>query len=236
MKIISLLLSLCLSTPVFANGRLFTAASSNKAQGGASVTDYPFTIFACVRRASTGSAHAAVGIADASENNQYTRIGVSNNDDPFARTQNGATDASTSISTTIGSGTWHRITGVFASSTSRTIYWNGSSANDTTSAAQSGIDQTTIGAIGGLVAGQEFFNGDIAWVVIWNVALTAAEISALESGAHPMRVRQSSRATSHPLWAMHSPEINIGSQGVSLTLTGTAATAGGCPMPPWSGQ
>lgn len=233
MKILAILLSFFLASPAFASGRLFASASSQSATSSTAIaTAAPLTMFACVRRTNTGVSGTVMAVSDSGNQNSF-RMRINLNDDPIAMVTAASSDGSAVISGTVSSGVWQRVTVVFTSATSRTVYWNGSTANDTTNLTPGSIDRTSIAAI----VGGEFFNGDIAWAFFWNAALTAAEASALESGAHPMRIRPISRVAAYPFWGFQSPEPNITAATSALTLNNTpVASTGGCPMPLMSGQ
>ncbi len=85
--------------------------------------------------------------------------------------------------------------------------------------------------IGANLVSNHFFQGRMAEVAIWNLALSANEMAALGSGAPIPRFRQFQagpvgRVLYVPLWGLTSPEPNIIGgyyTGVSLTGSPTAA-------------
>lgn len=96
---------------------------------------------------------------------------------------------------------WHHGCAVFTSNTSRTIYLNGgSSATDTTNIPIDGnaVDKSGIACLA-RAANTAFFQGRVAEVGIWNVALTAAEIASLSKGMTCDKVRPQSLVFYTPL-------------------------------------
>jgi hypothetical protein len=94
--------------------------------------------------------------------------------------------------------TWHHACGVFASSTSRTVYIDGgNSSTSTVNGTPANIAQFNIGSF--QTAAGNFFNGQIAEVGIWNAALTADEIASLAKGMTCDKVRPQSLVFYAPL-------------------------------------
>lgn len=119
--------------------------------------------------------------------------------------------------------TWTHGLAVFLSTTSRTIYMNGSNnATDTNSSNPTGAGSYSIGCeLANNTAGA-FFNGDVAEAAMWNVALDAAEINALADGIAPSLVRPGSRVVYAPLF--RSGAINL--DGTALTVNSTPVASG----------
>jgi hypothetical protein len=116
--------------------------------------------------------------------------------------------------------TWHHACGIWASATSRTIYLDGGSkAEDTTSVSPVGFDRTSIGANRDSTP-SGFFNGRIAEVTIWNVALTDDEVLALASGINPFRIRPLNIVWRPPLFGIDSPEPDYSGNGNDATVVG----------------
>ena len=109
-----------------------------------------------------------------------------------------ASDATTTANYTIGS--WNHCCGVFASSTSRTIYLDGAnSVTNTQNRTPLSIGETVIGARRFAGAISAFSDARIAEVGIWNDALTAAEIASLAKGMTCDKVRPQSLVFYAPL-------------------------------------
>jgi hypothetical protein len=95
--------------------------------------------------------------------------------------------------------TWHHACAVFDSSTSRTAYIDGgNSSTNTTPVTPSGVSRITVGAFW-FGSFQQYFNGRIAEVGIWNAALTADEIASLADGMTCDKVRPQSLVFYAPL-------------------------------------
>jgi hypothetical protein len=96
---------------------------------------------------------------------------------------------------------WNHYGGVFSSGTSRTPYTNGvAGAENTTSVAAITPTVTNIGAFYlGTSIPIQFFDGRLAEVGIWNVALTAAEMASLAKGITCDKIRPQSLVFYAPL-------------------------------------
>ena len=95
---------------------------------------------------------------------------------------------------------WRHGAGVFTSSTSRTAYVDGTAGTaNTANVTPSDADFIMIGAGDSTTSPLTPYDGRIADVGIWNVALTAAEISALAKGAACNLVRPQSLVFYAPL-------------------------------------
>lgn len=85
---------------------------------------------------------------------------------------------------------WNHGCAVFSSSTSRTIYLNGGNAiTDTVSRTPGTSTRFHIGASRNSSVTSGYFNGSIADVGVWNVALSAAEVASLAKGVSSLLIR-----------------------------------------------
>ena len=127
-------------------------------------------------------------------------------------------------SSTVGysTGVWNHGAAVFASSTSRTVYLNGgNSATETTSGTPSGLNRTAVGAkLGNTASG--FFDGHLADVAAWNIALSAADIASLALGFSPLLIRPDALIFYMPMWGYGSPEPDLRG-GQVYTVNGAPA-------------
>jgi hypothetical protein len=97
-----------------------------------------------------------------------------------------------------------------------------------------GIDNLAIGTLKDTGVSSPF-NGYLAWVSIWSVALTAAELLVQSQGVLPWKIRPESLVSCWPVWGLHSPEIDLTGDH-SLSLTGVPALVeNGPPVAPFSG-
>jgi concanavalin A-like lectin/glucanase superfamily protein len=78
--------------------------------------------------------------------------------------------------------------------------------------------------------GGNAFDGRIAEVSIWLVALTTAEIVALSLGASPLLVRPGSLYHYWPIWGVGSVEPDLAASPVNLTINGTPPVVNHAPV------
>ncbi len=110
--------------------------------------------------------------------------------------------AAVAVDTTTGFSinTWTHACGVFASSTSRTVYINGgSSATNTTNSSGTGENRLFQGVVRAASAFTNYFTGSLAEVGVWNAALTADEVLSLARGMSPSLIRPQSLTIYAPL-------------------------------------
>lgn len=135
----------------------------------------------------------------------------------------GAGSGSSSTSTSFSAAAWSHACGVSSGVASRAVYLNGGGkGTNTVSVTPTGINQFQVG-IAAPNTGQ-FFNGDMAEVAIWNIALSDAEAASLATGISPLLMHPESLKFYAPLLAGLSPEIDL-MQANSLTVTGTTFSA-----------
>jgi len=128
---------------------------------------------------------------------------------------------------TYSTGVWGHAGAVFASSTSRTPYFGGAAGTtNTTSSTPSGITHTSIGVIIRPALPLPF-NGSIAEVGAWNVALTTFEVAALSHGCSPLLVRPTALIGYWPLFGGYSTagETSWIAGSVNLAETGTVGSS-----------
>lgn len=120
-------------------------------------------------------------------------------------------------------GTWVHICGVFATTSSRICYLNGTQAGTQgNTATPSGINRFSVG-VADNAASSGFTEGDIAEVAIHNAALDAAEVAALARGLSPDAIRPASLVAYYPLDGRFSPERDpVGK--FELTVNGATYT------------
>jgi hypothetical protein len=124
---------------------------------------------------------------------------------------------------------WHHACGVSASATSRAAYIDGGSkGTNTTSRTPSGINASIIGRSERSTP-IEYFNGEIAEVALWNVALGDDEVASLGKGCHPFLVRPESLVAYWPVWGNESPELDYFKNQYSMTLNGAPSKGAGGP-------
>lgn len=87
-----------------------------------------------------------------------------------------------------------------------------------TGTAVAGDDRLRIGETGN--AGDDY-NGRMAFVAIWNVALSVNEIQVMNRGVNPFVIRHENLILYWPLWGNQSPEPDYSGNGENGTLAGT---------------
>jgi hypothetical protein len=145
------------------------------------VTNYPMTLAAWVRRAATGITDRIMGVMSGADSGVMLDLTAGN----VARARSATTSAFSSATgaTTIAAETWVHCCGVFASDSSRVIYLNGvSDGTSTTSRAITGVNRIIIGVYYFASALSGHFAGQLADVVVFNRALSAAEVAQLYTG------------------------------------------------------
>ena len=174
-----------------ANSRFLSTASSN-------VSAVPMTM-ACWSKTSTVANRDEVFMAvGASNGNRNILSRLAANIGANSNGSNGNVLASASSQLTTN--TYFHIAGVFASTSSRELFFNGASVASNASAAgtQAAFTETLIGARRAASVGL-YYTGDTAEVGIWNVVLTAAEIASLADGMTCDKVRPQSLVFYAPL-------------------------------------
>jgi hypothetical protein len=119
---------------------------------------------------------------------------------------------------------WNHGCGVFTSTASRTVYLNG--ANAVTQSSTNAPNTADINAvyIGTQLTSNSFvnyFEGDIAEVGIWNVALTAAEVASLAKGMTCDKIRPQNLVFYAPLVR----NLQDAKGGLTITNNGGAIAA-----------
>jgi hypothetical protein len=114
--------------------------------------------------------------------------------------QRGNTVGAVALSSSFTTGQWRHACSVFTSNASRTAYVDGVAGTPNTSSLTQTANPTNLN-IGARTRSSTdgYFDGDLAECAIWNVALTAAEITALAKGFSPRRIRPQSLLFYAPL-------------------------------------
>ncbi len=119
---------------------------------------------------------------------------------------------------------WESCGGVWASASSRRSYFKGvGSTERTTTVSPTSIDRTFIGRLADSTPNWEW-DGHIAHVAVWNVALTSAEMLMLARRVSPFLVRPGSLIHYWPITGVHSPELDLVG-GFHMTVEATPDAA-----------
>ena len=214
----ALLCLLVLVSPLQA-GRNFVRASNQYIEYGAQmVSAYPATLSGWFK-----TDDLSVNQVVVANSTSTTGIGVYlivrglTAGDPLSATDyDGSTSAQANSAATLTTGAWHHGGAVFNGVSSRDVYLNGTKTSNTTTVTST-IGSTNRTYVACLIPGNSNFSGLIAEAAIWNVALSADEMSALAKGCSPLRIRPASLVYYLPLW----PTI--------FEYRGIAVTTGGSP-------
>lgn len=130
-----------------------------------------------------------LAISDDGNANARFSLSAGSTSGAFIVAHNGTTAGTATVGSPV-TNTWRHAAGVFTSTTSRTVYLDGTTtATNTTSVSDpTSLDNLTIGARrnSSIV---NYFTGSIAEVGIWNVALAADEIASLADGMTCDKIR-----------------------------------------------
>lgn len=175
----------------------------------------PITISAWIKLDNITAIHPIVGFDDGTADNYLLEARGTIAGDPIAAMVHhlGGSWAIADTTTGYSASTWTHVVVVFASTTSRSSYINGSSkGTDTTSVTVTwvGNGYWAIGSYGGLTS---FAAGKIAEVAVWNKALTDTQVGLLAAGSSPNTIEYDNLKAWWPL--LDSPNDVIG----SFTLT-----------------
>jgi hypothetical protein len=203
----------------------FNGTTQYLSTASAPASGSPMTIAAWVRREATFGDRviAAVGVAGGTHRNQLQLAEASG----FAvvtfvagATTSGQLGVSSNTTT---QNTWHHAAGVFASSSSRTAYIDGvgGTTNTTNIGSQNAADYINVATRTAGFGQVAFFDGQIAEVGVWNVALTAAEIASLAKGMTCDKVRPQSLVFYSPL----TRDLIDAKGGLTITNNNTATVA-----------
>lgn len=185
--------------------RFVGTSNQNLSRANAIVTGTPLTMACWARVTSTATGGAFVSINTSSASNRFS-LG-SNAGGTIVATANGTGSATSTGTLTVD--TWAHCVGVFSTSTDRTVYLNGvATGGNGVTAIPSGLTTTLLGARRDTTIGA-YLTGQLAEVAIWNVALDAAEINALNSGrVSPLSIRRANLQAYWPLGGLYGETDN----------------------------
>lgn len=140
-----------------------------------------------------------------------------------ARTRNASGALSATTTGAFTDDTWTHAAGVWASSSSRAAYRDGANkGTDANNRAITSFDGTRIGVqTGGTL---RYWDGLMAEMGFWGVALSDDEVALLAKGVSPLMVRPADLVAYWPLIGRFSPEIDLVG-GNNMTLNGTPTQA-----------
>jgi hypothetical protein len=151
----------------------FDGTSSYIELPSAVVSAVPLTIVAWFNPDNETATLAIASIGGATARFALIADGATLNDPIQAQSVNTSGTTQSATQTDFAPTTWQHAAAVFASTTSRTAYLNGSAGTaNTSSNSPSGMTKTTIGSRYSGSSRQTFFAGKLAHVAIWNIALS----------------------------------------------------------------
>lgn len=191
------------------------------------VTAAPFTVGGWLRRGNSATTQNVFGLGLSSALKFFGINWSSTDFKPRAQHFDGTNNGIATGTTVISVGDVVHLCGVFTSTSSRSIYVNGS--HETTDSTAVGnaftpdrFDLATVDAGSG--SKTDHLQGDLWEWAVWNVALTAAEIASLGKGFAPPMIRPQSLLRYYPLFGNASPEPDR-ARGAGLTLTNSPTKA-----------
>lgn len=126
----------------------------------------------------------------------------------------------------ITTGVYQHYAGVFRANNDRSVFLDGTKADNTGTVADPTVDTFVVGAKTDAdgTGFELFWNGQIAEAAVWNASLTDAEIIALSNGYSPLLIRPANLVRYIPILGRNSPELELISAN-NMTITGTTTTA-----------
>lgn len=194
--------------------RLFDDASTEYLHYvGVPVTVEPITM-ACWGRTDSNALDQTMMALGNDGSQGFYRVYFAGNvaSDPVSAQKQMAGGGTSGIAAKIGYSvnTWHHITGLFGSTTSRYVYLDGvPSAQNTTGVPDASVDFTALGVVKRSSLAL-YLSGSLAWPAIWSAALSAGEIAALAAGAYPPTIRPDSLVAFWPLGGFDTEETDGG--------------------------
>lgn len=224
-RLLSLLaaLSLCAS---MANASVVLEAASTEYldyASGALCTSYPFSVSAWMKVVNVDNDMTVWYIGDDGSINNILGSGLSDGDSAANFYQIQVRDPTSSQFADTGAvtaNTWVHIGGVFASTTSRTVYPNGGTKEEDTNSVSPGAADTTELGRRGTSSPDKYMDGKIAEVGVWcGTALTDTDMTNLAAGDNPMTV-----GSPTAYWRLLSDANDGSGNGNNLTPVGAGIT------------
>ena len=176
----------------------FNGTTQHLLRASTPITAVPFTLAGRYRYDTAiveGAEHTILSIADHDAQQEFTlEIGRNGGVDYTITMLNSGGTVDFALSTTPPViNTWETAIGVYTANNSRTVYRNNaSSGTGTATITPSGLSHVYIGATSSSSSIIKPFNGALADLAMWNVALDASERAAYNAGVSPLLIRRSS--------------------------------------------
>ena len=222
LKFSALAALIALAAPLQAS-RSFTAASNHSIESTVTAFDVPFSVSVWINPTSlinimtafaangsgtgTGKLRHYMTVTDVGGGDMRMRIVSQAGGDPIAISSNN-----------VVTGSWQHVAGVWASSTSRSIYLQNVKVTNSVSASVASSGYIDIGNLLPVDLARPW-DGAIAEVAVWSVALTDTEVASLSKGISPRKIRPQSLVFYSPL----TRNVQDIRGAAILTDTGTTA-------------
>lgn len=200
---------LLLTRTVFGAASFDGTSNATAVQTTAKVTAAPLTICLWLKPTATNT-YKDFAIAKSTDYNELFYIRWNNGGHFEAGTGHGGSFGASTAAASYSANVWSSGCGVYASSTSRVAYFNGTAATaNTTSLVPSGLNQTETGPVSPV-----FMQGLVAEIGIWSRALSADEITTLQHYAPNCLTRG---------LVTYTPALGVRSSLLADYLSGTGA-------------
>jgi hypothetical protein len=186
----------------------------------------PFTIAGWVKTTDNATTQFLAGLYDFSLSNEAFCMGILSDGTIFQQTKHEGGGELTATSGTISNNTWAHVAVVFASSSSRTPYLNGTAGTTATNTFFVPTPASlVITVLGDRAFGDGSFSGaplkgKMAYWAMWNSALSGANITSLAGGADPSTIATGNLAAYWILAGTTSPEPDDAAS-FDMTIVGT---------------
>lgn len=207
--------------------RDFNGSSQYLSNANALVTAVPFSMSAWFNADSYTLSNGIFVIGDTGTNNENMGLCCSSTGHVRAFSRNLGNESAAQSSTTASTGTWAHAAGVWSAANARAAYLNGgnkgteSTSRTPTAAA---LDNTWIARHVSNSLGL-YFDGRVAEVALWNVALDDSEVAALGKGFCPLLIRPQSLVGYWPVLGNQSPEQDRWATKFDMTLQNSPTKA-----------
>jgi hypothetical protein len=154
------------------------------------ITAQPLSISCWVRpdSAAPGNDQVAVfiGDKDAADNYWFLGMKAATGEAIYNARSGGAAQAESS--TTMGANVWSHLCSVEAANNDRAVFLNGAGkGTDATVVVPAGADRVSVGQAGDSTPSL-LWDGEVAHVAIWDVALSDGEVASLAAGVSPLQI------------------------------------------------
>lgn len=190
------------------------------------VVGYPCTISVWFKSSALGSQDRVVHLGRDDGTNVDCFALRKTSADALQATVVAATTPEASSATTVNTvsvDTWHHGGAIFASTTSRTVYLDGDTANKgTNTGSRTPTANFAKYRLGTAMDLADDWQGYIAHVAVWNIALSEANIQSLAAGANPLTIENANLVWYCPTLVNETP-MQDRIAAYDLTLGGNAA-------------